>query len=85
VDRKLKGSDIFFTESSRTISKANAVVLYNLTPDSVCRIRNLEICDNRCSGRELALTLLGGANMVYAGAVQMVASMTFILFAFLYL
>jgi hypothetical protein len=50
VNTEQLGSDIFFTDKKKNIiiNSTNAVLLYNLAPDTTCRIRKLQICEDRC-------------------------------------
>lgn len=48
VNNTLLASDRFFTNSKTTISSANAIVLYNLTPGGHCRVKNIKVCKERC-------------------------------------
>lgn len=44
VNETQLASDIFFTKSTINVNSTNAIVLYNLTPDSQCRVKKLQVC-----------------------------------------
>lgn len=53
VDGEAKLATPFFTKRKQTIQEINTVALYGLTPESVSRFRNLQICDDICTGGKL--------------------------------
>mmetsp|Transcript_40421 Transcript_40421/g.29786 ORF Transcript_40421/g.29786 Transcript_40421/m.29786 type:complete len:113 (+) Transcript_40421:461-799(+) len=57
-------SDIFFTDLTNEddIQSSNALILYNLTPETTCKIRNLKVCQHRCDGDE-ELLFTGGSSL----------------------
>ena len=42
--------DFFFDQSYPNVNTSNTIILYNLTPGTICKIKNLKICKKRCSG-----------------------------------
>ena len=45
----MKASDIFFTDPAKDkVEFSNILILYNLTPDTVCNIKDVKVCPERC-------------------------------------
>jgi uncharacterized phage-like protein YoqJ len=58
-----------------TIASTNAIVLYNLSPGTVTKLRNLKLCATRCVGGE---TLVYNESWLMAASIIVVAMITFI-------
>lgn len=45
IDGEQKASDIFFSDPNKgKITYSDTVILYNLTPEATCKMKNLKIC-----------------------------------------
>lgn len=51
VNNTQLASDKFFTNSKTTITSANSIVLYNLTPGGHCRVKKMMVCQERCDSK----------------------------------
>ena len=54
VDQELseQPAQMFFTKDTETIDSADTIIIYGLTPGSVSKFRDLQVCDTRCLGGE---------------------------------
>ena len=76
VNQTQQGSNIFFTKADKNVDAANALALYNLSPNGHCVVENMKMCEELCDvGYEVKfafaqqLTLAAGALIVVAASV----------------
>ena len=62
IDNEFKATEPFFSNrilklnfdpQNNIIEDVNALVLYGLTPGSVSKFKDIEVCSKQCSGHEL--------------------------------
>lgn len=76
VNETQQGSNIFFTKADKTVDSANALALYNLSPNGHCVIENMKMCEELCDvGYDVKfafanqLTIAASALLVVAASI----------------